>query len=108
MAEDSDRDLRRLIKRFGIVFKPPNHRQWPSEHYNTFTAIQKIGDQKFDLFDADKAISDEQPWRGQIKVQAEWLAQRSSRLLGQRRNEAGWRFALENEVLRRFHAEVAW
>ena len=108
MAEDSDRNLRRLMKRFGIIFKPPNDRQWPSEHYNTFTAIQRIGDQKSDNFDAENADSNEHPWRGQIKAQADWLAQRSARLLGQRRNEAGWRFAPENHVLRRFHVEVAW
>ncbi|OAP59599.1 hypothetical protein AYL99_06897 [Fonsecaea erecta] len=92
MAEDSGRE----------------QRQWPSEHYHTFTPIQKIGDQKFDSFDTDTVISNERPWRGQIKVEAERVAQRAGRLLGQDRDEAGWRFALENDLLHRFHVEVAW
>ena len=96
------------MKKFGIVFRPPDHRQWPSEHYHTFAAVQKIGDQKFDPFDADDITSNERPWRGQIKAEAERVAQRAERLLGQNRNEAGWRLALENDVLRRFHVEVAW
>ena len=108
MAEDSKREQRRLMKKFGIVFRPPDHRPWPSEHYNTFATIQKIGDHKFDGFDVDNIISNERPWTGQIKVEAERVAQRAGRLLGQNRNEAGWRFALENDVLHRFQVEVAW
>lgn len=110
MASDASRDLRRLAKRYRITFKPPiSSDQWPSAHRNTFANIQKIGDQKFDSFCANVDIhSSEQPWREQTKHRAEWLAKRATRLFSQQRNEAGWRFGLENDVLRRFSVEVAW
>jgi len=83
--------------------------QWPAIHEDTFEAIQKIGIQKFEAFSAniDIRLNDE-PWRARTKSRAEWLAKRASRLFNQQRNEAGWRFGLENDVLRRFSVEVAW
>ena len=108
MAEVSDdRDDRRLLKRYRIVFKPPTD-QWPPKYGKTFQEIRKIRDQRFDNFGTDNTMSSEQPWRTQIKSRAQWLAGRSARLLKQDRNEEGWRLALENDVLHRFRVEVAW
>jgi hypothetical protein len=113
MADDKDdnvRDLRRLAKRYGITIQsPPNAQQWPAVHQRLFESIRKIGDRKFDSFCASIDIrSNDEPWREQTKYRAEWLANRAARLFNQQRNESGWRFGLENDVLRRFSVEVAW
>lgn len=110
MASDQDRDLRRLAKRFRIAFHPQiSPDQWPSKHKVTFENIPNIGNQAFDSYCASVDIhSDEQPWKQRTKHRATWLAARTARLLDQDRNEAGWRFALENDVLLRFAVEVAW
>jgi hypothetical protein len=109
MASESDRDLRRLAKRYRISFKPPvSSDQWPSVRRNTFESIQKLGVQRFDGYSASIDIcSSEQPWRQHTKHRAGWLAKRAAHLSNQQRNEAGWRFGLENDVLRRFSVEVA-
>lgn len=75
----------------------------------TFENIGHIGELRFDSFCASIDIhSADQPWRRQTKTQAGWLADRANRLVNQERNEAGWRFSLENDVLQRFSFEVAW
>ncbi|KAH8805455.1 hypothetical protein F5884DRAFT_799316 [Xylogone sp. PMI_703] len=112
MADDKDdsvRDLRRLAKRYGITIQSsPDAQQWPAVHRRLFESIRKIGDQKFDSFCASIDIrSNDEPWREQTKHRAEWLAKRASRLFDQQRNESGWRFGLENDILRRFSVEVA-
>ena len=107
---DIDRDLRRLAKRYRIAFKSlSNLDDWPTGHQNTFQAIRKLGDQKFENYCATIDIrSGEEPWRERTKYHAEWLAKRATKLFDQQRNEAGWRFGLENEVFRRLTVEVAW
>ncbi|OCK89918.1 uncharacterized protein K441DRAFT_680777 [Cenococcum geophilum 1.58] len=109
MENQPDNDLRRLAKRYGIIFKPPlSAEEWPAAHRCTFGDIRKIGSQSFDTFCASIGIrSSEEPWREQTKLRAEWLTERASRLFTQERNEAGWRFGLENDVFRRFSFEVA-
>lgn len=110
MVSDPDRDLRRLAKRYRIIFKPPvSSDQWPSIHRNTFEIICKLGKPSFVGYQASIDVrSSEQPWREQTKSRADWLAQRAARLYQQKRNEAGWRFSLENAVFQRFNVEVAW
>ena len=110
MAAVPERDLRRLAKRFRIAFKSPLvSSDWPLVHKATFESIRKIGDVKFDTFSASIDIrSSEEPWRERVKYRAEWLAVRAARLFSQQRNEPGWRFGLENDVLQRFSVEVAW
>lgn len=98
---DTDRDLRRLAQKYRIAFKSnSNTQQWPSAHQDSFKSVRRIGDQKFDNFCANIDIrSNDEPWREQTKYRAEWLAKRAARLFNQQRNEAGWRFGLENDVL---------
>lgn len=109
MASD-DRHLRGLAKRFRIAFQPQiSSNEWPLKHKETFENIRKIGSQAFDSYCNSIDIrSNEQPWKEGTKHRATWLAARTARLLNQDRNEAGWRFALENDVLLRFAVEVAW
>ena len=111
MADDSIRDLRRLVKRFGITFRSLNLNSWPDSHRHTFEDIRRIRDQKFDDYCTESTggvASSDYPWRDHTKRRAEWLAKRTADVIKQRRNEAGWRFALENDILRRFYVEVAW
>jgi len=108
---DSDRDrLRMLIKQYRITFKDPmKSNEWPSAHKDNFENIRKIRDQNFDSFCANIDIrSRDEPWRERTKYRAEWLAKRACRLFNQQPIEAGWRFGLENDVLRRLNIEVAW
>jgi hypothetical protein len=75
----------------------------------TFRNIKALGEYKFDTYSHSVSVlSDEEPWKQQTQTRAQWLANRAERLFGQERNEAGWRFGLENDVLRRFTVEVAW
>lgn len=110
MAYDPDRDLCRLAKKHRVAFQPHiSSDQWPSKHREIFENIQRIGSQAFNSYCANIDFrSGEQPWRGQTKYRATWLADRSARLLNQQRNEAGWRFGVENDVLGRFAVKVAW
>jgi hypothetical protein len=103
-------DLRKLAKRYRIAFKPPlASSDWPLAHKATFESIRKISDLKFDTFSSSIDIrSSEEPWRERVKYRAEWLAAGAARLFSQQRNEAGWRFGLENHVLQRLSVEVAW
>ena len=111
MADNKIRESRRLIKSLGITFKPPDLKHWPASHRHTFEDIHKIRNQKFEDYCPESTggvTSSEHPWRYQTKRRAEWLAKRSADLTKQTRSEAGWRFALENDILRRFYIEVAW
>lgn len=110
MADDKERDLRRLAKRFKITFKMiSTPQQWPPEHQSSFQSIRRIGDQKLNTFSANIDIrSNDEPWKEQTKHRAEWLVKRAARLFDQQRNESGWRFGLENDIFRRFSVEVAW
>ncbi|GAQ05025.1 hypothetical protein ALT_2346 [Aspergillus lentulus] len=107
MAEDHLRTLRRLMKRYNIRFLRLDEGV-PELHAETFNNIKKLGNYQFDVYSAGVNIwSSKEPWKQQIKARAEWLCQRAERLFGQERNEAGWRFGLENHILGRFLAEVA-
>ena len=108
MASEKDRNLRRLIKKFRINFKPPNLGQLPSRHKSTFDQIRAIRDIRFNSYRAENPILNEEPWTAQTKRRAEWLSNRAAALIYQQRNEAGWRFDLENDVLHRFLVEVVW
>ena len=110
MAADPDR-LRRLVKTYPISFKLPvsSKDHWPPTYRTTFDNITKIGAHTYENFVASiDPLSDQQPWRERTKFRAEWLAERAGHLFQQQRNEAGWRFGIENDVFRRFGVEVAW
>jgi hypothetical protein len=110
MASDTDRNFRRLMKKYRVVFKSPSASdQWPFEHFNRFDSIRKIRFQRLETFCPPiDILSEEKPWKEKTRIQARWLAKRASHLFNQQRNEAGWRLGLENDVLRRLTVEVAW
>jgi hypothetical protein len=81
----------------------------PEAHVKTFQDIKRVERYKFDTYVQSISVrSDKEPWTQQTLARARWLATRAERLFRQERNEAGWRFGLENDVLRRFMVEVAW
>ncbi|GKZ37575.1 hypothetical protein AbraIFM66950_009188 [Aspergillus brasiliensis] len=107
MADDNLQELRRLMKRYRIRFQLPGE-PWPAQHAGSFGNIKALGDYKYESYFAGVNIwTSQEPWKQQIKARADWLHQRAKRLYSQERNEAGWRFGLENDVLLRFSAEVA-
>ncbi|KAL3473918.1 hypothetical protein BJX99DRAFT_272002 [Aspergillus californicus] len=98
-------DYTKVLKiRFLGPVPPAN---WPRAHQRLFGDIQKLGDQKYSAFAESVSIdSIEKPWRGQIKQRAARLVVRSRMSRNDRKNEAGWRFTIEPEVLYRFTVEV--
>ena len=83
--------------------------QWPDAHRSLFEDIQKLGNQKYSTF--SEAVSNDsidKPWRHQTKQRAARLVRRSTMSRNDRKNEAGWRFSIEPEVLYRFTVEVTW
>jgi hypothetical protein len=61
--DQKDRNLRRLIKKFRIDFKPPTIRQLLSRHKDTFDKIRIIRDIRFDTYSAGNAILNREPWK---------------------------------------------
>lgn len=108
MSNDNDLELRRLIKRLGISFKPYDCEALSSEHHEAFKPIRVIRNKTFDNYGKDITVHSIEPWRKQTHDRAKWLAGRAASLVNQQRNEAGWRFSLENDVFHRLRVEVAW
>ncbi|KAJ6020764.1 hypothetical protein N7540_006268 [Penicillium herquei] len=108
MTDNYLKNLRRLTKRYHIRFSLPSD-PWPECHADNYNNIVELGSYQFDTYAQNANIrSAEEPWTRQTKSRAEWLARRAGSLFQQDRNEAGWRFAIENDVMRRFSVEVAW
>lgn len=100
--------LSRQADVYGIIFRSPDPRNWPTSHTNTFEEIRSIRDQKFDDYCRADATPSGHRLRMHTKKRAESLANSAERLVQQRANEFEWRDALERDFLLRFHSEVAW
>ncbi|GFG15825.1 hypothetical protein IFM61392_09180 [Aspergillus lentulus] len=86
---------------------PAQSSQWPDAHRRLFEDIQKLGNQKHLRFNETVSVdSIDKPWRRQTKQRAARLVQQSQISRQDRKNEAGWRFSIEPEVLHRFTVEV--
>ncbi|OBT81827.1 hypothetical protein VE02_09347 [Pseudogymnoascus sp. 03VT05] len=107
MSDDSDRNLRRDIKKLGISFKRPGCDALPLEHRGTFNFIRAIRNKNLDDYGKDMIFKSNEPWRKQTHDRAKWLASRASSLVNQCRTEGGWRSSIENDVFHRFRVEVA-
>ncbi|KAL5358284.1 hypothetical protein BJX96DRAFT_146279 [Aspergillus floccosus] len=95
-------------KELNILFLgPAPSRQWPDAHRRLFEDIQKLGNQRYTSFSQTISVdSIDKPWRCQTKQRAARLVQQSQISKEERKNEAGWRFSIEPEVLHRFTVEV--
>lgn len=103
-------DLRTLMKKYRIVWLGIiDEADWPDGHRDTFRHIKQRGHLTFDTYseDSDVGLLDE-PWRAQTRDRAIRITKKAKRCLDADKNEAGWRFDIEHEVLRRFEIEVAW
>lgn len=105
---------RRLMKKYDIhfdepiesSFRPPDH--WSPTRSAIVRDIQKLGVTRYDLY--EESISCDarnRPWREHIRRRARHLVLLSQKCLSERRNESGWRFLVEAEVVARLSVEVA-
>src|SRR5579862_3329260 len=103
MTVDSSRELRRLMKSHRIYFKSSvNEAEVPPAQKETFDDIDTLGGYRFDTYcTAIDVRSRQEPWKRRTKARVEWLSKRAAELFEQKRNEAGWRYGLENHVLLR-------
>ncbi|OBT50479.1 hypothetical protein VE04_09294 [Pseudogymnoascus sp. 24MN13] len=85
MSDDSDL---KLLKKLGISFKSFDNEALPIQHRETFNLIRSIRQRTLEDY-------------------MKWIACQAANLVNQRRNEAGWRSSLENDVFHRFRVEVA-
>ncbi|KFZ16704.1 hypothetical protein V501_02094, partial [Pseudogymnoascus sp. VKM F-4519 (FW-2642)] len=104
MSDDSDREL---LEKLGISFKRFNTEALPIEHRETFNLIRSIRQRTLEDYSKNIAFQSDEPWRKQTHDRVKWIACRAANLVSQRRNEAGWRSTLENDVFHRFRVEVA-
>lgn len=106
MSGDSDRQL---LQKLGISFKSFNTEALPIQHRETFNLIRSIRQRTLEDYSKNIAsFQGNEPWRKQTQDRVKWIACRAANLISQRRNEAGWRSSLENDVFHRFRVEVAW
>lgn len=104
----SDDSARELLKKLGISSKRFNTEALPIQHRETFNLIRSIRHRTLEDYSKDIAFQSNEPWRKQTHDRVKWIACRAANLVNQRRNEAGWRSTLENDVFHRFRVEVAW
>ncbi|KAL7762656.1 hypothetical protein ACKLNR_009191 [Fusarium oxysporum f. sp. zingiberi] len=103
---------RQLMKKYNIIFDGPidsiSNPQWPSNCNTIFDHIRRLG--KTDYSEYRESISADFtrfPWRHQVQRRAKRIAESAKRCLESRKNESGWRLALESEVMARFSVEIA-
>lgn len=71
--------------------------------------IQNLGKEQYSSYHASINCDDiRRPWREQVLRRAKHIAQLANRCLADRKNEPGWRFTVEVEVMARMSVEVAW
>ncbi|KAF4498054.1 hypothetical protein FAGAP_5774 [Fusarium agapanthi] len=111
--EINQREIQRqLMKKYNIIFDGPidsiSNPQWPSNCNTIFEHIRRLG--KTDYSEYRESISADFtrfPWRHQLQRRAKRIAESAKRCLESRKNECGWRLALESEVMARFSVEIA-
>ncbi|KAI2740946.1 hypothetical protein DTO013E5_2066 [Penicillium roqueforti] len=93
----------------GIEFLGPNEfDRWPETHRRLFEDVQKLGNQKYNSFVVRiTRESIQKPWMRATKARAERLSMLAERSYRERKNESGWRYAVENEIMYRFTVEVS-
>ena len=115
MASSSKVTHRRLIKKYNIYFDPPlaipfqHPTSWSETRRSIVNHIQSLGKEQYaDYHESIHCDSLHRPWREQVLRRAKHTAQLANRCLADRKNEPGWRFTVEVEVMARMSVEVAW
>ncbi|EGU75170.1 hypothetical protein FOXB_14309 [Fusarium oxysporum f. sp. conglutinans Fo5176] len=103
---------RQLMKKYNIIFDGPidsiTSPQWPGNCNTIFDHIRRLG--RTDYSEYRESISADFtrfPWRHQVQQRAKRITKIAKRCLESRKNESGWRLALESEVMARFSVEIA-
>ncbi|KAH8889236.1 hypothetical protein GQ53DRAFT_842939 [Thozetella sp. PMI_491] len=101
-----------LVKQFNIHFDGPvdavPKEGWPTTRQAIVEHIQKLGKQEYHQY--QESISYDvlhRPWREQVRRRATRTVELAKSCLNGRKNEAGWRFSVEAEVMARLSIEVA-
>lgn len=106
---------RRLIKKHHIRFDRPietpfsRPASWPIARWTVVKHVQSLGAERYGPY--KESISCDalhRPWREQARRRAKRTADLCQRCLEERKNESGWRFSVEAEVMARMTIEVAW
>jgi hypothetical protein len=89
---------------------PAQSTRWPETHTLHFSNIQKAGRCTYDAFveEITNDTTGDKPWRHATRNHADRLCLLAETCYRERRQEAGWRMGVENEILHRFTIEVAW
>ena len=101
------REMRNLIKEYGIEFRGPlTPSQWPKSYSNLFLRIREIGSTEFDKYQPDEKTT--RPFVDEMKRRAIELTRVGYRDRRGRVNEPTLRGNTEPLVFARFGAEVKW
>jgi hypothetical protein len=114
-SSKSSHSQRRLIKKHHIYFDRPIEApfsppaSWSTSLWTLVNHVQALGTKRYAGY-KESITSDAlyRPWREQARRRAERTAALSQRCLEDRKNESGWRFSVEAEVMARMSIEVAW
>jgi hypothetical protein len=112
MASNPKALQRRLMKKYNIHFDGPEpgiNSSWPVTRKTIFEHIQKLGKTEYHRY--QESISCDvlqRPWKEQVRQRAERTVETVKSCLDGRKNEAGWRLAVEPIILKRISYEVAW
>lgn len=110
MTPDQLESLRKLCNEYRIRFngrRSPS--EWPTAHAGLFANIRKLGNTEYSIYakSRESRLPDE-PWGAHSIRRANRVVGIAEKCQRERRNEAGWRFALEPEIFSRFTVEIAW
>jgi hypothetical protein len=101
------REMRDLIKEYGIEFRGPlTPSQWPKSYSNLFLRVREIGSMEFDKYQPDEKAT--RPLVDEMKRRAIELTRVGNRDRRGRVNEPTLRGNTEPLVFARFGAEVKW
>ncbi|KAK5994182.1 hypothetical protein PT974_07625 [Cladobotryum mycophilum] len=103
---------RRLMNKHKVKFLGPieslREEDQPANYRTIVSHIRQLGRTDFAQYHESITVdANERPWREQIRRRAQRIAGLAKRCLEARKNETGWRMALESEVVARFTVEVA-
>ena len=109
---DKDREDRRLLKKYNILFRGPAY-PWPTNHMRCFQQIAVLGNQRFSAYydegDLESSLEiGEKLWKSSIKARAVRLANTADRLARTQPTEMKWRLDIEKIVYKRFELEIEW
>jgi hypothetical protein len=110
MPSISSKDLKlidKLSKEYRIVFAGDlQPQEWPECHRSVLGHVAELGEKKFSSYAVDSTVTDNSPWKSEVKQLARGLAERAKR--NKHRNESSWRISCEPYVFARLSGEVVW